>query len=170
MHQAKCIIDYTHAKQNIGTVVSTIQQTLKVSGKEAEKLSCQVKDFLWNGNIAEILELAKKKLSRKRKARKTALKKLGNYFGDHSKFQYKAFADMGLPIGSGSIESAIRRVINLRVKSTGMFWKREHAENVIFLRSLVLTGKLRNACRTACNVMKSKYWYSSEGNLKMVAS
>lgn len=64
----------------------------------------------------------------------------------------------------------IRRIINLRVKSTGMFWKREHAENVIFLRSLVLTGKLRDACRTACNVMKNKYCYSSEGDFNMVVS
>jgi hypothetical protein len=169
MHQAKCIIDYTHAKQNIGTVVSTIERALKVAGKEADKLSSLIKNSLWNGNIAEIVELAKRKLSRKRKARKTVLKKLGRYFGDHSKFQYKVFADKGLPIGSGSIESAIRRVINLRVKSAGMFWKREHAENVIFLRSLVLTGKLRNACRTACNIMKRKYYYCSEEDVRMAA-
>lgn len=157
LHNAGCIIDYTHAKQNINEVVSIVSQALKLSEKKTGKLSRQIKDLLWNGNICGITELVKEKLSRKRKAPKAALKKLDNYFGDHSKFQYKAFQDNGLPIGSGSIESAIRRVINLRVKGTGMFWKRENAENIIFLRSLVLTGKMRNACRKTCGIVKKMF-------------
>ncbi len=55
---------------------------------------------------------------------------------------------------SGTVESAIRRVINLRIKGSGMFWKRENAEKMIFLRSLVLTGKLKNACRKALGFAK----------------
>ena len=157
LHNAGCIIDYTHAKQNITEVVSIISQALKLSEKKTGKLSRQIKDLLWNGNICGIIELVKEKLSRKRKAPKAALKKIDSYFGDHSKFQYKAFQDSGLPTGSGSIESAIRRVINLRVKGTGMFWKRENAENIIFLRSLVLTGKMRNACRKTCGLVKKMF-------------
>lgn len=157
LHNAVSIIDYTHAKQNINDVVSILSQALKLSEKKTGKLSRQIKDLLWNGNICGIIELVKEKLSGKRKAPKAALKKLDNYFGDHSKFQYKAFQDSGLPTGSGSIESAIRRVINLRVKGTGMFWKRENAENIIFLRSLVLTGKMRNACQKICGLVKKMF-------------
>lgn len=36
-----------------------------------------------------------------------------------------------LPIGSGAIESAIRRVINLRLKAPGMFWKEESVEPML---------------------------------------
>jgi hypothetical protein len=60
------------------------------------------------------------------------MKKMNGYFGDQAKFQYIAFRDNGLPTGSGTVESAIRRIINLRIKGTGIFWKRENAENVIF--------------------------------------
>jgi len=84
------------------------------------------------------------------KLAKSALKKLNEYFGDHSKFQYKTFSDNNLPTGSDTVESAIRRVINLRIKGAGLFWKRENAENVILLRSLVLTGKLK--------MLAEKHW------------
>ena len=157
LHTAKRIIDYTHAKQNIDEVVSTLCQALKLSGKKIGQLSRRIKELLWNGNIYGIVDLVRKKLSGKRKAQKAALKKLDNYFGDHSKFQYKAFQDSGLPTGSGSVESAICRVINLRVKGAGMFWKKKNAENIIFLRSLVLTGKLRNACRKTCGIVKKMF-------------
>ncbi len=115
---------------------------------------CQIKELLWNGNIKGIADLVREKLQDKKKALKAALKKLEDYFGDHSKFQYKTFRDNGLPTGSGTVESAIRRVINLRIKGSGMFWKRENAEKMIFLRSLVLTGKLKNACRKALGFAK----------------
>lgn len=169
LHAAECIIDYTHAKQNIEEVISIITQTLKLAGKKIEKLSRQIKQLLWEGDICGIADFVKEKLSGKRKAPKAALKKLDNYFRDHSKFRYKEFQDNGMPIGSGSIESAIRRVINLRVKGTGMFWKKENAENVIFLRSLVLTGKLRNACRKACGIVKEMFNSNIIEDLPMTA-
>lgn len=168
LETAKCIIDYTHAKQNIDEVTSILSQTLKMSKDKSKKLSCQIKDLLWNGNIGGIEDLVKTKLSKEIKTLKTtskkttmktaintALKKLSNYFGDHSKFQYKTFQERGLPTGSGSIESAIRRIINIRVKGAGIFWEKEKAENIIFLRSLVLTGKLKNACRKTCSIVQN---------------
>ena len=38
-------------------------------------------------------------------------------------------------------KSAIRRVINLRVKSAGSFWKEEKAQTMIFLRAKLLYGR-----------------------------
>lgn len=38
------------------------------------------------------------------------------------------------PIGSGAIESAVRRVVNLRIKGAGIFWKIENAEAILHLR------------------------------------
>ena len=140
LDKAKQILDYTHAKQNISIVKKTVSDALKLSDKHCLKLSCQIRELLWNGNINGIVDLVRDKLSGKRKALKTALKKLNEYFGDHTRFQYKTFRDNGLPTGSGTVESAIRRVINLRIKGAGIFWKREHAENILFLRALVLTG------------------------------
>ena len=113
--------------------------------------------MLWAGDIYGIEGLVKEKLKGKRKAPKAALKKLREYFGDHKKFQYQAFRENGLPTGSGSIVSAIRRVINLRIKGSGLFWKRDHAENIILLRSLVLTGKLKQTCKIIQEIAKKVF-------------
>jgi len=166
---AKRILDYTHAKQNVSIVKKIISDALKLSDKERGKLATQVRKLLWNGNINGIADLVREKLPRKRKAPKAALKKLNEYFGDHSRFQYKTFRDSGLPTGSGTVESAIRRVINLRIKGTGLFWKREHAENIIFLRSLVLTGKLKNACRKGLGVVRNMFDNNTISDLPLAA-
>jgi hypothetical protein len=157
LSNAKQILDYTHAKQNISIVKKIILDALKLSDKESKELSTQVRDLLWHGNINEFVNFVRKKLARKRSASKTALKKLNDYFGEHSRFQYATFRENGLPTGSGTVESAIRRVINLRIKGTGLFWKRDHAENIIFLRSLVLTGKLRNASRKGLGIVRNMF-------------
>jgi len=82
------------------------------------------------------------------------------FFGNHARFQYQAFREAGLPTGSGSIESAIRRVINLRIKGAGLFWKKENAENIILIRSLVLTGKLKTACQKVFDTTKNTFYYN----------
>jgi hypothetical protein len=48
-------------------------------------------------------------------------------------------------------------------------WKRENAENVIFLRSLVLTGKIRNACRKALKIGRTMFDQDSICDLPMAA-
>ncbi len=55
--------------------------------------------------------------------------------------QYANIRARGLPIGSGAIESAIRRVVNLRVKSNGSFWLPKHAELVMHMRAQLKTGR-----------------------------
>ena len=45
-----------------------------------------------------------------------------------------------MPVGSGAIESAIRRVINQRLKSPGTFWLEETLEEMLYLRAQVLAG------------------------------
>ena len=40
-----------------------------------------------------------------------------------------------LPIGSGTIESTVRRVVNLRLKGASLFWLESHAEDMLLLRA-----------------------------------
>jgi hypothetical protein len=54
---------------------------------------------------------------------------------------YARYRRRGLPLGSGAIESTIRRVINLRMKGNSIFWKEENAEALLVLRGLVLGGR-----------------------------
>lgn len=134
------VLDYTHAKQNLREILDIVSANNGIAEKEFEKVFAELKTELWNGNIDKIRNYVCNKLKRKRGKQK-ALKKLNSYFKDHRKFHYSKFKEAGTPIGSGTVESAIRRVLNLRIKSPGIFWKRENAEKMIFLRSQLLSGR-----------------------------
>ena len=138
------VLDYTHAKQNLKEIVDLIHQACGVWDYEYENVLAQLNNWLWQGKIDSIRTFINDRLHRKRQ-KKRALKKLNDDFGDTEKFQYQTYREAGLPIGSGTVESAIRRVINLRVKSTGQFWRLENAERMIFLRSQILSGRWHSA-------------------------
>jgi len=55
---------------------------------------------------------------------------------------YPKFALMGLPLGSGAIESGIRRVINMRLKGNSVFWQSENAESILQLRCQYISKRL----------------------------
>jgi hypothetical protein len=57
------------------------------------------------------------------------------------RLRYNCFRCRGVPLGSGAIESTIRRVINLRLKGTSIFWTEENAEAVFQLRAAVVSGR-----------------------------
>jgi hypothetical protein len=61
--------------------------------------------------------------------------------GNAGHLDYATYQRRGLPLGSGAIESVIRRVINLRMKGNSIFWKEENAEAMLTLRGLVLSGR-----------------------------
>ena len=133
------VIDYTHAKQNLNEIIAMLPK--KLSAKEIAKIIEEWKDLLWQGDVNELEAQIKKQISYTKK-RDKALKKFDNYFRkNQDRVRYASMQDQRLPIGSGCVESAIRRVVNLRMKSPGIFWKKETAEHMLFLRSQLLSGR-----------------------------
>jgi hypothetical protein len=64
------------------------------------------------------------------------------YFNKHlPHMRYKEIKDKNLPIGSGGVESGIRRVINLRIKGPGIFWHEDMADAMLLLRSFYKAGR-----------------------------
>ncbi len=60
---------------------------------------------------------------------------------DSRRLRYDGLRRRGLPMGSGAIESTIRRVINLRLKGNGIYWTEDNAEAVFQLRAAVVSGR-----------------------------
>jgi len=54
---------------------------------------------------------------------------------------YDKSKTLGLPIGSGAIESVVRRVFNLRIKGAAIYWKQQNAEAIILLRAYFKAGR-----------------------------
>ncbi|MGH8603301.1 MAG: hypothetical protein ACREXR_11180 [Gammaproteobacteria bacterium] len=52
---------------------------------------------------------------------------------NRQRMAYQTVRAVKLPLGSGAIESAIRRVVNLRLKGPCIFWYKENAEKILML-------------------------------------
>jgi len=133
------VIDYTHAKQNLHMIIDKLPQ--KKSAKEKLRIADAWKNLLWDGNLNTLKKEIIKHISSPKRC-KEALVKFDNYFmKNSSRMQYADFRKLNIPTGSGCVESAIRRVINFRLKSPGTFWKPETAEAMLFLRNQLLSGR-----------------------------
>jgi hypothetical protein len=130
------VVDYFHAVSHLWSLLE-LREDLAL--KERKRVYKQWKSLLWKGDIAglraAIMQMAKGK------ARKKMLKGIG-YFETHAhRMQYETFKANNIPRGSGCVESAIRRVINMRLKAPGTFWTPAMAEYFLFLRSQLLSGR-----------------------------
>ena len=61
--------------------------------------------------------------------------------GTAGRLSYPHFRALGLPLGSGAIESSIRRVVNLRLKGNALYWREGNAEALLQIRAQVLTNR-----------------------------
>ena len=61
--------------------------------------------------------------------------------GEAGRLKYPTFKSLGLPLGSGAIESNIRRVINMRMKGNSIYWREERSEAMLQIRAQVLTNR-----------------------------
>lgn len=130
------VIDYTHAKQNLRELIALISD----DPQQQSSLYRQWKKLLWQGNIEALYQAICQTAGGERKTQ--ALTKWENYFDlNRKRMHYEHFKANGIACGSGCVESAIRRVINLRLKAAGTFWKRDMAEYFLFLRSQLISGR-----------------------------
>ena len=71
-----------------------------------------------------------------------SISKLLDYYDrNRHRMTYAAFRRMRIPAGSGIVESAIRRIVNLRLKGPGIFWTPRSAEAVLHLRAALKSGR-----------------------------
>ena len=61
--------------------------------------------------------------------------------GEYGYLQYLRCKRHRITRGSGAIESTIRRVINLRMKGNGIFWREENAEAMMVMRANLLSDQ-----------------------------
>jgi hypothetical protein len=61
--------------------------------------------------------------------------------GGKGRMEYARIIALRLPLGSGVIECAIRRVVNLGLKGPSIYWHKTSAEAVLLLRAYSLTPR-----------------------------
>jgi hypothetical protein len=129
------ILDCCHAVHHISLALAA----LSLSKQERRPLYLEHRTLLRNGQwrrVVEELESLQEEGTSNPELQ-TEISYLRRH-GEAGRLRYVYFRSAGLPCGSGAIESSIRRVINLRLKSNAMFWKSENAESMLQVRSQVI--------------------------------
>lgn len=136
--QVQQLIDFWHAMEYLGKIAESKSLT---GARKKHWLTIQ-KKRLRRGEIGTVVDEITALLGpRRTKAQKTWLNYFITHGLTHRRMDYSRSRAHHTPIGSGAIESAIRRVINLRVKSNAVYWLRENAETMIRLRAWVKAGR-----------------------------
>jgi hypothetical protein len=132
-------LDWCHAVHHISLALEPI-----LEGAERKRVFKKLRKWLkrgsWRQVVAELQQLGKEAGWAVAAPLQTEIAYLDQH-GKAGHLDYATFRRRGLPLGSGAIESAIRRVINLRLKGNSIYWQEENAEAMLMLRGLVLSGR-----------------------------
>jgi len=144
------VADFYHAVEHL-TDIADLCARWSASGRRAWVR--RMRRHLKAGRIDRVLEAARGLMKGRNR------KKIGTeveYFEERREFmQYARFSRRHIPLGSGAMESAVRRVVNLRMKGPSIFWREENAERMLHMRAYYKAGRwdelmLRVMHRTAC--------------------
>ena len=138
------VLDFYHAAQNLRLAV----EQLPLPEEKRRRLLRRLRKRLHKGEAWAVVQ---------------RLRELGSQHGVSSEMEqplaylarhendchmdYGQFRERGLPTGSGAVESAIRRVINLRIKGAGIIWGRGNAEAMVVLRAAALSDRWEETMR-----------------------
>lgn len=132
------VLDFYHASEHLWESVCLCPG---LSKKERTKLYKKLRHTLRHepNGIQQVIDELK---SRRKRDRGRKMKKSLAYFEKHlTHMTYMDFDEMNLPVGSGQVESAVRRVVNLRFKAPGSFWKEDNVEQLMHLRAYFKAGR-----------------------------
>jgi hypothetical protein len=130
------LLDFYHAVQRLGQVAALRKDW---SAKARTRWRTQQRHLLLQGEVEQVIA-AVRVICRGRNSK--AIRTHRDYFiRNQSRMVYTKLMAMKLPIGSGAIESTVRRVVNLRLKGPSIFWCRASAEAILLLRSYYKAGR-----------------------------
>ena len=132
------VLDTCHAVHHVSLALATLGVTVEQRMPLYRDLRSRLRNGEWAHVVEELQVFADDDPNNASLA--TELSYLRRH-GEAGRLDYATFRQRGLPLGSGAIESSIRRVINLRLKGNGIFWLEEHAEEMLQLRALVISRR-----------------------------
>ena len=133
--QVLMLIDFYHAAKQLADAV----KLRRWDDKKRKQWFTRNRRLLRRGQLDRVIQ-ALKQLCRGRRARE--IRRHLNYFvNNRGRMAYEKIARRRLPMGSGAVESAIRRVVNLRIKGASIYWLEESVEAILLLRSFYKSNR-----------------------------
>ena len=148
---ARCtqILDWWHAVQRLWTIANL------AFAEDAAAAAAWVeiqKRLLANSQLRQVLHNVRRLFPRTQPLPDPVRKAVAYYGHNRWRMYYRHFRDAGCPIGSGTVESACKLVVQQRMKQSGMRWRRKNAQAMLALRSALFSDRwhlLHDALKTA---------------------
>jgi hypothetical protein len=128
------VLDYFHVLERLGDIAKSMVSWTEEMRQAWLKVQ---KNRLKAGAVEEIEDNI-----RRVAARSSELTSDPDFWTrNRERMRYRTLREQQVPIGSGAVESSVRRVINLRLKGASIFWEAEHAEGILHLRAHAKSGR-----------------------------
>lgn len=122
------VLDWPHAKQNLAKAGNAAWGE---GTEEARAWLAQRETELWHGQRMQV-DIALHQLPRRYKDRGRAIRQVKDYFDQHwERIRYDRFREEGRPIGSGTVESGAKNVVQWPMKRGGQRWSRPGATRML---------------------------------------
>ena len=137
--QTEMLVDWYHATEHLGTVK---QQVYPDDTVAASRWYNTQEQALYQGHADRIAQEIRALTVRHPQLADNLQREADYFHTNHRRMQYQRLREDGWPLGSGMIESGVKR-FKARFVAAGMRWSREGAENLLPVRATVLSGAVR---------------------------
>jgi len=129
------ILDFSHALEHVGVVAGAM------FGESSDQAAWQqrIKKNLLRYGPGTLLRSLRKWQPATPAAVEGRRPERGYFMRNAHRMDYPTYLKLGLPIGSGAVEGACKRLVADRFKGAGMRWNPATAEPVLHLRAALLT-------------------------------
>ncbi len=140
------ILDYYHACEHIWSFAAARYREGSAACKRWARMHCRKLKANGPAGLLRALRRCKPKSPEETEALRLEL----GYFESHChRMNYPAYRSRGMMIGSGPVESACKVVVGQRLKQSGMRWTKAGADNILALRTAILSGQTDRIQRLA---------------------
>jgi hypothetical protein len=99
------------------------------------------KSHLWHDRPRQVIRAIRRLCPRGQPLPEKVRLGVGYIFNHRARIRYQQFRQAGYPLGSGTVESACKLVMQERMKQAGMRWSRDGAQAMLALRSVLLSDR-----------------------------
>jgi hypothetical protein len=132
------VLDFYHASQYLAETLATCRTMPKAQRHALYKRLRHALRHQTDG--VKVVQEALRTLATTHRSK--AIPRALGYVETHAqRMRYVTLEACKLPIGSGQVESAVRRVVNLRFKAPGSFWRETTVSGLMHLRAAFKAGR-----------------------------
>ena len=132
------ILDWWHVVEKLWGVAGALwadDEVATVRWVETQK------SHLWHSQLRQVIRAIRYLSPRGQPLLDKVRLGVAYLFNHRHRLRYQHFRQAGYPVGSGTVESACKVVMQERMKQAGMRWSRDGAQSMLALRCVLLSDR-----------------------------